>query len=119
MDAAVDCFPERWYRRLHKQAKAITGALGAVRDRDVLMEALQAERATAPGVEWPGIDRLLDRLDRERTVARAEMEQFLADLAEGGLPGEVARRFGSAAAPPGLIDQLHAEVARVKEERQG
>lgn len=118
MDAAAYCFPERWYRRLHKQAKSITGALGAVRDRDVLIESLTAAREEAAGVERPGIDRLLARVERERTVARAEMEQFLVDLVESGLPGDVARRFGPAAAPTKLIDQLRTVVARETEERQ-
>jgi hypothetical protein len=47
MDVAVECFPAGWYRPLHKSAKEITGALGEVRDRDVLLVALQEQRTAA------------------------------------------------------------------------
>ena len=100
MDVAVECFPAEWYRPLHRTAKAITGALGEVRDRDVLLEALAARRAEAAPPERPGIDRLISRVERERTAARAEMERFLQGLLEGDIPGEAARRFGPAAAIP-------------------
>ena len=108
MDVAVDCFPADWYRPLHKTAAAITKALGEVRDRDVLLGALTAERAAAPTAEWPGIDRLIDRIEAERVVARAEMETFLADLLRRGVPDEATRRFGQGAAPP---DSLRPAVA--------
>lgn len=100
MDVAIDCFPASWYRPLHVAAKEITGALGEVRDRDVLLEALAKERNAAPPPERPGIERLMERVDLERVLARAEMETFLGALAERGIPAEAARRFGPVAAPP-------------------
>ncbi|CAA9541405.1 MAG: hypothetical protein AVDCRST_MAG19-1540 [uncultured Thermomicrobiales bacterium] len=100
MDVAADCFPASWFRPLHTAAKEITGALGEVRDRDVLLEALAAERESAPAAERPGIDRLMVRIEGERVMARAEMERFLAGLAERGVPREAERRFGALAAPP-------------------
>ena len=101
MDVAVECFPAAWYRPLHKIAAAITSALGEVRDRDVLLQALAAERAATPAAEWPGIDRLIDRIEAERAAARTEMESFLTDLLRRGVPDETARRFGSGVAPSG------------------
>ena len=110
MDVAVDCFPANWYRPLHRAAKEITGALGEVRDRDVLLAALRSERAEAATAEWPGIDRLIARIEGERAAARAEMERFLRDLIDGGLPREAARRFGpAAAAPESLVAAVAAE----------
>lgn len=100
MDVAVDAFPAAWYRPLHRVAKEITGALGEVRDRDVLLAFLEDERAGAPSVERAGIDRLVARVTRERDAARAEMVAFLAGLDERGVAAEAARRFGPAAAPP-------------------
>ena len=94
MDVAVDCFPAGWYRPLHRSAKEITGALGEVRDRDVLLEALEEQRTAASEPERPGIDRLIGRIERERVAARAEMERFLLGLLDGDVPGETARRFG-------------------------
>lgn len=100
MDVAIDCFPASWYRPLHATAKEITGALGEVRDRDVLIEALAKERDAAPPPERPGIERLMERVDLERVLARAEMDTFLGALAERGIPAEAERRFGPAAAHP-------------------
>jgi hypothetical protein len=93
MDIAAPVFPRGWYRSLHRAAKEITGALGEVRDRDVLLESLLAERESAPLAEHPGIDRLIARVERERAEARVEMERFLDDLVSGPLPREVERRF--------------------------
>ena len=100
MDVAVECFPAAWYRPLHRTAKEITGALGEVRDRDVLVEALSAERDAAPAVERPGIERLLARIEAERVEARAAMEHYLGGLLTGGVAEEAARRFGKRAVPP-------------------
>lgn len=100
MDVAAPCFPRSWYRPLHAVAKEITGALGEVRDRDVLLETLAAERVAAPPSERPGIDRLIARIERERQAARAEMIAFLHGLDAQGLPQEAAKRFGPAAGSP-------------------
>jgi exopolyphosphatase/pppGpp-phosphohydrolase len=93
MDIAAPVFPQRWFRALHRTAKEITGALGEVRDRDVLLEALRADRAAAPLAEHPGIDRLIERIDRERIEARAEMERYLLGLLTGPIGPEIERRF--------------------------
>ncbi len=103
MDVAAGCFSPSWYRPLHDAAKAITGALGEVRDRDVLLEALATERAAAAPAEHPGIDRLIARVERERVSARAEMEAFLRRLIDGSVPREASVRFGAAAAPPAAL----------------
>ncbi len=93
MDVAAPAFPASWYKPLHALAKEITSELGAVRDRDVMLEYLRAEREAAPPNERPGIDRLIARVDRERVAARAEMESFLANLAERNIREETRRRF--------------------------
>jgi CHAD domain-containing protein len=99
MDIAAPAFPGKWYTALHRTAKEITGALGEVRDRDVLLEALHEDRRAAPLAEHPGIDRLIDRVERERVAARGEMEHFLRQLLDGPLRGELERRFGTTEAP--------------------
>ena len=93
MDVAAPAFPASWYKPLHKLAKEITSELGEVRDRDVMLEYLTAEREAAPPNERPGIDRLIARIDRERIAARAEMETFLQELANRGMREESRRRF--------------------------
>jgi hypothetical protein len=94
MDIAAPAFPKSWYRPLHRTAKDITSTLGEVRDRDVLLEALHAERDTAPLTERPGIDRLIARVEGERASARTEMEAYLQALLDGPVRHEIARRFG-------------------------
>ncbi len=93
MDVAAPAFPASWYKPLHQVAKEITSELGEVRDRDVMLEYLNAEREAAPPNERPGIDRLIARIDRERVAARAEMESFLEELEHRGLRDETRRRF--------------------------
>lgn len=100
MDVAVDAFDTEWYRNLHKLAKQITSELGEVRDRDVLLEAFRADRDAAPPEEWPGIDLVIDRIDREQIAARAEMEEFLGRLEKNNAAAETARRFNTAPPAP-------------------
>ncbi len=99
MDVAVACFPAGWYAPLHRVAKEITGSLGEVRDRDVMIESLAKARKKAPAKERPGIDHLIARLERERDTARAEMVRYLDDLMSGDVPREVEARFGPETAP--------------------
>jgi CHAD domain-containing protein len=100
MDVAETCFPASWYRPLHQLAKQITSELGAVRDRDVLLEHLNRAREAAPPGDHPGIDRLIERVTREREAARAQMLAFLRRVMNGPLPAETVRRFGRGAMPP-------------------
>jgi hypothetical protein len=106
MDVAAPVFPQRWYKALHRTAKEITGALGEVRDRDVLLEALRADREGAPLVERPGIDRIIDRVERERIAARREMETYLRELLDSPVRGDAERRFGSVAGDPGAVSSV-------------
>ena len=98
--SAPNCFPATWYRPLHTTAKEITGALGEVRDRDVLLEFLVAERKSAPASDAPGIDRLIARVDAERERARAKMIRFLGSVESHGVEKAAERRFGKGAKAP-------------------
>ena len=112
MDVAVECFSSDWYGPLHRVAKEITGALGEVRDRDVMIEYLTRDRAKADPLEHPGFDLLIARMERERVVARAGMEAYLHSLLAGGVPKEVSGRFGPAALPPGMVVDASNERTR-------
>lgn len=109
MDVAAPVFPQRWFKSLHKTAKEITGALGEVRDRDVLLVALRTDRAAAPVAEHPGIDRLIDRIEGERVMARVEMERFLTSLTIGSLGHEIERRFSVDLAQPREFDAVEGK----------
>lgn len=96
MDISQEAFPASWYKPLHRAAKEITSELGEVRDRDVQIEYLQELIERSPPGDRTGIQRLIDRLDRERTAARTEMEQYLESLETSGLVQETRRRFPTA-----------------------
>ncbi|MGI9254506.1 MAG: CHAD domain-containing protein [Thermomicrobiales bacterium] len=100
MDVAIPCFSPSWYRPLHRTAKDLTGALGDVRDLDVLRADLLTRRESASEAEQAGIARLIARLDTESVRARAAMEAYLRGLVEGDLGARLAKRFGPGAAPP-------------------
>lgn len=93
MDVAAPAFSPSWYKPLHQLAKEITAELGEVRDRDVMLEYLNGAREAAPPNEHPGIDRLIDRIEREQIAARTEMERFLHELTDRGMREETRRRF--------------------------
>jgi CHAD domain-containing protein len=93
MDVAAPAFPAAWYKPLHKLAKDITSELGAVRDRDVMIDYFTTQREQAPPNERPGIDRLIARIEDERAAARVEMNAFLSELAARDMRDETRRRF--------------------------
>lgn len=97
MDVAGGAFPADWFAPLHQSAKDVTGALGGVRDRDVLLEYF-AEARGAAGDDADAnaaLDRLTARITREREAARGEMLAFFADLDARGVETEAAHRFGT------------------------
>jgi len=94
MDVAANAFPADWYKPLHRVAREITSELGVVRDRDVQIEYLLAERDQATPGDRVGIDRLIARLEREREGARANMLDYLGSLENRRAPEETMRRFG-------------------------
>ncbi|MEJ7761265.1 MAG: CHAD domain-containing protein [Thermomicrobiales bacterium] len=118
MDVAVDAFPKPWYRRLHRTAKAITAALGDVRDRDVLLGHLQERRGKAKAADRAGIDLLIARVERERGVVREEMLRFLAGIDPAALATETRRRFprqvaGTEMAPAtGATDEAQGDAGK-------
>jgi CHAD domain-containing protein len=100
MDVAGESFPASWYKPLHAGAKEITSELGELRDRDVMLEFLVAERDAAPSAERAGIERLIARVSAEREAAREHMLAFLGRLEEQGMASEAEKRFGPDAAAP-------------------
>lgn len=105
MDVAVDLYPKSWYKPLHRAAKEITTELGEVRDRDVLLEFLYRERSALALGEQMGIDRLIARIEAERTEAREEMLAYLEGLGSRGIHDESRKRF------PGLVGTGPVESA--------
>lgn len=79
---------QRKLRRFSKDLKRLADALGAVRDQDVAITALEELAAKAPREVSAGIEQFVEerRLKRER--ARAELQEVIAEDALGKLEDE-------------------------------
>lgn len=93
MDVAGDAFPRRWYRRLHAEATRITGEFGGLRDADVMLETLRAERESAPEAEHAGLDDLIAQQERLRKDALAEVRRYVARLEKRHVRQRSRKRF--------------------------
>lgn len=69
MDMGTACFPQRWFRRWHRRAKAIADTFGTLRDADVMLETLHTLRAAAPAAEIAGLDDLIAQQAQVRADA--------------------------------------------------
>lgn len=118
MDVAPACFPRKWYHPLHQSAKAITKAMGEVRDYDVLLDALNRERETASAGTRPGIDHLIAKARKERKRARKTALRFIEDMESSKTRKETRRRFsGPSTTPTTLKNQTPEKDASGDSER--
>jgi CHAD domain-containing protein len=88
-------------------AASLTRALGAVRDRDVLIESLEKYARKAPDEERPGIEDIVRTVRDEREVYRATMLQVLDEIDQAGFRQHlyvVLMHEGSARAKKGDLD---------------
>lgn len=97
VEAFSGCYHGKRFKQIARQTKELTGALGAVRDRDVLLERLEAYTATVPPDESPALAHFIDHVRAERETDRATMLRDLDDLAASGY----TERFRRVIAHPG------------------
>jgi CHAD domain-containing protein len=96
---ARDCAPYLRRRLPRKRLRALAAALGAVRDEDVAVAALE-ELATEAGPELaPGFTPLLTERQRRREEARALLMQALDEAALGAFELNFLRRLERATVP--------------------
>ena len=91
----------RRFRQLERRIALFTAALGRVRDLDVLLLALEGERASAPAADRPHLDRLAAHVDGRRAERREAMSEALRAL---GRP-EKLRGFTSFFDDPPVAEQ--------------
>jgi CHAD domain-containing protein len=84
VEAFASCYHGKQFKQIARQTKELTGALGAVRDRDVLLERLESYATTVPPDEAPALMRFIDRVRAGRETDRATMLRDLDDLAASG-----------------------------------
>jgi CHAD domain-containing protein len=70
---------QRKLRRFNKDLKALADALGAVRDQDVAITALEKLAAEAPSEVSAGIEPFLDARRQKRDLARSELSKMITD----------------------------------------
>ena len=93
MDNFADCFPKKPFKRHYKKIKAITQAMGAVRDLDVLIVRFQNELKNLTEVEQANIRGLIEYLQEKRKVARQPMLALFEELEETGFESEFLKFF--------------------------
>ncbi len=96
LEAFAVCYRGKEFRAVVRQTKALTDALGGVRDSDVLLERMEAYAETVPTNELPAIAGFIGRVRAEREGRRATMLDALDDLAASGY----AKRFRAVVAHP-------------------
>ena len=95
-----DCFPKQDYKKIQKDVRKITRALGEARDLDVQLEVIKAAlEEFADPVFQPGIKRLKLRL----TQRRAEVQQHVDAAMDRMLADQLIERLEAWATP--LLEQ--------------
>jgi CHAD domain-containing protein len=89
-----DLLDPEWVGRIRAELKWLGGALGRVRDADVLGEQLRAYAAAAEETDAEGFAVLLVRLARQRTAALADLGEVLTDARYVRLLREVEEAAG-------------------------
>jgi len=122
LKAAQPLLDTAWADDLRAELGWLGGALGPVRDLDVLLLRLHREIAGLPTAEQSAGGVLLDALERERTTARAAMLdalttpryfallERLADTVRAPLPAPAP----GDAAEPALVDLVRAEARKLR-----
>jgi CHAD domain-containing protein len=98
-----------WLAELVGELRWLGGALGAVRDADVLLERLRRQAATLPPADGPGAASLVRLLVNQREVARAGLLEAMA----GPRYVEALDRLVAAAQNPMLLPEADGKATTV------
>ena len=122
LKAARPLLDAAWSDDLRAELGWLGGALGPVRDLDVLLLRLHREIASLPPDEQSAGGVLLDALERERTTARAAMLEALTAPRYFGLLERLAETVSAPlptpapgdAPQPALVDLVRAEARKLR-----
>jgi CHAD domain-containing protein len=122
LKAARPLLDAAWSDDLRAELGWLGGALGPVRDLDVLLLRLHREIASLPADEQNAGGVLLDALERERTTARAAMLEALTAPRYFGLLERLAETVSAPlptpapgdAPQPALVDLVRAEARKLR-----
>jgi CHAD domain-containing protein len=74
------CFPGKEYQMLGREIKAVTDALGAARDLDVMIETLQQRGETLLPAERAGVTAFVEHLKAQRNSRQHDVERAVRRL---------------------------------------
>jgi CHAD domain-containing protein len=122
LKAARPLLDAAWSDELRAELGWLGGALGPVRDLDVLLLRLHREIASLPPAEQNAGGALLDALERERTTARAAMLEALTAPRYVALLERLAETVSTPlptpapgdAPQPALVDLVRAEARTLR-----
>ena len=122
LKAARPLLDAAWSDELRAELGWLGGALGPVRDLDVLLLRLHREIASLPADEQNAGGALLDALERERTTARAAMLEALTAPRYFGVLERLAETVSAPlptpapgdAPRPALVDLVRAEARKLR-----
>ena len=98
-----------WREELEGELRWLGEVLGAVRDADVLAERLARQGAELPVEDAIGVRNLLQRLERDREIARVR----LLEAMDGDRYVELLDRLVEAARAPRTLPEADAPAAKV------
>ena len=90
MELFAPCFPERPYRKALRDVKRLADALGARRDPDVAIAALERIAARLGDADRPGVESMIAELRARQTAANEALEAAIARAHERGLPARLS-----------------------------
>jgi CHAD domain-containing protein len=79
------CFPKPEFKEALRDVKALADALGARRDPDVALEAIEAIAVRLPAAAQAGVDAFEDELRSDQSEGNLTLEHALAHVVESQL----------------------------------
>jgi CHAD domain-containing protein len=89
LEVFADAFEPDEHGAILREVKDLADALGARRDPDVQLAALEAFSAKMPAPDQPGIDLFAERLRGEQTQGNDRLAAMLEDVRAGDLEGRL------------------------------
>jgi CHAD domain-containing protein len=93
-------FPDPQFSRFEREVKAVTDSLGAARDLDVMLEALERETAQLPEEQRTAMIRLTERLRKQRAQRQHDVSAALRRLHKADLPAMFDKIVQRCSPPP-------------------
>ncbi len=89
LEIYAPCFEKAAHKEVLREVKQLADALGARRDPDVQLAAVQDFAASVPEADWPGIHVFAERLRAQQTAGNATLAAALTHAVESDLRGKL------------------------------